>query len=104
MRGGFQIVTPDGEIVRSSGAISGGSAQQRQHGLLSREREWRDLPAEIKRATDQLKALDKQERMLAVRLPRHSSRYARPSKTAGVTGAALGLASRHDKTSRTWPR
>ncbi len=99
MRGGFQIVTPDGEIVRSSGAISGGSAQQRQHGLLSREREWRDLPAEIKRATDQLKALDKQERMLGgtvaeaqqqIREAEQNSRQLQEQRS--------GLASRHDKT------
>lgn len=99
MRGGFQIVTPEGEIVRSSGAISGGSAQQRQHGLLSREREWRELPAAIKRATDQLKALDKQERALAGTVAEAQQQMREAEQNSRrLQEQRSGLASRHDKT------
>lgn len=50
MQGGFQIVTLAGELVRSSGAVTGGVArdQNRQDGgFLAREREWRELPEQI---------------------------------------------------------
>ncbi|MGC9468088.1 MAG: chromosome segregation protein SMC [Anaerolineae bacterium] len=44
LKGGFQIVTLDGEIVRSSGSVTGGDSQQaRGPGLLARERERRQL-------------------------------------------------------------
>lgn len=43
---GWQIVTVSGEMVRSSGAITGGSLNQ-QTGMLSRIRELRELPDEI---------------------------------------------------------
>lgn len=65
LRGGFQIVTPDGEIVRSSGAISGGSPQKRQRGLLTREREWRELPARISQASDRCDELKQEEKALS---------------------------------------
>jgi len=47
LRGGFQIVTVEGEIVRASGAVTGGSARTQTSGILAREREWRELPAEL---------------------------------------------------------
>jgi chromosome segregation protein len=49
MRGGFQIVTRAGELVRSSGSVSGGSVSRDKAGggFLAREREWRELPATI---------------------------------------------------------
>jgi chromosome segregation protein len=48
LQGSYQIVTPDGEIVRSSGEVTGGaSKQRRQGGILAREREWRELPGRI---------------------------------------------------------
>lgn len=49
MHGGFQIVTRGGELVRSSGSVSGGSVSRDKAGggFLAREREWRDLPAAI---------------------------------------------------------
>jgi chromosome segregation protein len=60
LRGGFQIVTRDGEIVRSSGAISGGEARTQQAGLLAREREARELPAKVAAAAERSAALEKQ--------------------------------------------
>jgi len=65
LSGGFQIVTPDGEIVRSSGAISGGSDVQRQRGLLSREREWRELPALLKQASEHCADIEKRQNGVA---------------------------------------
>jgi chromosome segregation protein len=49
MRGGFQIVTQAGEMVRSGGSVSGGSVSRDKAGggFLAREREWRELPATI---------------------------------------------------------
>ncbi|MBN1936546.1 MAG: chromosome segregation protein SMC [Anaerolineae bacterium] len=48
VQGSYQIVTPEGEIVRSSGAVTGGTRNQgRQGGILAREREWRELPGQI---------------------------------------------------------
>jgi len=48
LEGGYQIVTPEGELVRSSGAVTGGTTRQKQDGgILAREREWRELPAQL---------------------------------------------------------
>jgi len=48
LSGGFQIVTRDGELLRSDGALTGGRQRAAQDdGLLAREREWRDLPAQL---------------------------------------------------------
>jgi len=49
MRGGFQIVTRSGDLVRSGGSVSGGSVRRDKAdgGFLAREREWRELPATI---------------------------------------------------------
>jgi chromosome segregation protein len=51
MRGSFQIVTRAGEIVRSSGAVTGGMARsESEGGMLAREREWRELPGRLSEA------------------------------------------------------
>lgn len=50
MQGSFQIVTRDGELMRSGGAVTGGRSKgkQGQEGtLLAREREWRELPEQL---------------------------------------------------------
>ncbi len=48
LRGSYQIVTTDGELVRSSGAITGGTGRRgRSSGMLARERERRELPERI---------------------------------------------------------
>ncbi len=55
MRGGFQIVTLAGELMRSGGAVTGGRtrSQQGQEGtFLAREREWREMPARLARLTE----------------------------------------------------
>ncbi|MBN1875416.1 MAG: chromosome segregation protein SMC, partial [Anaerolineae bacterium] len=49
LRGGFQIVTLEGEIVRSSGSVTGGEDRHQGQGggLLARERERRELPPQV---------------------------------------------------------
>jgi chromosome segregation protein len=47
--GGWSVVTLAGEIARSSGAVTGGAAVK-ESGMLGRERELRELPAERDRA------------------------------------------------------
>ncbi|MEA3397528.1 MAG: chromosome segregation protein SMC, partial [Chloroflexota bacterium] len=48
-RGGFQIVTLEGELLRSSGTLTGGRQrnERREGGLLARERERRALPSQV---------------------------------------------------------
>ena len=51
LHGGFQIVTLAGEVLRSSGSVTGGRRRERAQGrMLAREREWRELPAQIEAA------------------------------------------------------
>ncbi|MCL7452240.1 MAG: chromosome segregation protein SMC [Anaerolineae bacterium] len=51
LRGGFQIVTLSGEVLRSSGTVTGGEGQKQAQGqVLAREREWRELPNVIRQA------------------------------------------------------
>ena len=50
LQGGFQIVTRAGEIIRSTGAVTGGASRGWEKGLLAREGEWRRLPDELKDA------------------------------------------------------
>jgi chromosome segregation protein len=63
--GSFQIVTREGELMRSSGAVTGGRSdgQKGQQGaLLARERELRELPGQIEKITQtQLKAANNVE-------------------------------------------
>ena len=62
MHGGFQIVTRSGELVRSSGSVSGGSVSRDKAGggFLAREREWRELPATIAEQETKRQALQSQ--------------------------------------------
>jgi chromosome segregation protein len=54
LRGGFQVVTLGGEVLRSSGSVTGGKGRAPNRGqLLAREREWRELPAQLAAAQEQ---------------------------------------------------
>jgi chromosome segregation protein len=58
LSGSFQIVTRAGELVRSSGAVTGGSHRAIRDGaVLTREREWRDLPAQLDVLAERVNAL-----------------------------------------------
>ncbi|MBA2288996.1 MAG: chromosome segregation protein SMC, partial [Chloroflexia bacterium] len=56
---GFSAVTLSGEIARSGGSVTGGSAV-RESGVLGRERELRELPDEIRRLTAERDELEQQ--------------------------------------------
>ncbi|MBI1876994.1 MAG: hypothetical protein HYR94_01935, partial [Chloroflexi bacterium] len=63
MQGGFQIVTREGELMRSGGSVTGGRDKQHrgQEGtFLAREREWRELPGQIAGVTQAYQALSSQ--------------------------------------------
>ena len=48
MQGNFQIVTLAGEVLRSSGSVTGGQGHDGSQGqVLAREREWRELPGQL---------------------------------------------------------
>ncbi|HET9658731.1 MAG TPA: chromosome segregation protein SMC [Thermomicrobiales bacterium] len=53
--GGWTTVTLGGEIARSGGSVTGGSAV-RENGMLTRERELRELPATIQRLVNEIEA------------------------------------------------
>jgi chromosome segregation protein len=55
------VVTLDGDIVRPGGAVTGGSDQtRRDESILARERELRQLPAQIQQATVRLQQQQQQ--------------------------------------------
>ena len=58
MRGSFQIVTLDGELIRSTGAITGGTESRKPQGLLSRQRERAELEAALRDLAQRQAALD----------------------------------------------
>ena len=63
MQGGFQIVTREGELMRSGGSVTGGRdrRQKGQEGtFLAREREWRELPEQITEVAQAYQALSSQ--------------------------------------------
>jgi chromosome segregation protein len=63
MKGRFQIVTREGELMRSGGAVTGGrqaGKQDQQGTLLAREREWRELPQQIAEASEAQQSLSSQ--------------------------------------------
>ena len=57
--GGFSIVTLAGELLRSSGSLTGGHGRDQAHGqVLAREREWRDLPGHLAQAMARIGELE----------------------------------------------
>jgi chromosome segregation protein len=63
LQGGFQIVTREGELMRSGGAVTGGQ-DKRQRGqegtFLAREREWRELPGQLAQLSQAFESLSSQ--------------------------------------------
>ena len=53
---GWQIVTIGGELVRSTGSVTGGSMNRRNGGLLERERKARELPSSLTSAKSALES------------------------------------------------
>ncbi|MDY7040636.1 MAG: chromosome segregation protein SMC [Chloroflexota bacterium] len=87
LRGGFQVVTVEGEVVRAGGAVTGGSTKTRTTGILAREREWRELPAE-------LEANAQREKEAVVQLDRaHTDEHQLQEKLATLTARVETLMS-----------
>ena len=57
---GWQIVTLSGEVVRASGAVTGGTLGPQQGGLLGQERERRDLPGRLRTLEGALGSAERQ--------------------------------------------
>lgn len=59
LRGSYQIVTLQGEILRSGGSLTGGQERREREGdsLLARERERRELPGRVEGLEAEVKAL-----------------------------------------------
>jgi len=78
LNAGFsQIVTPGGEVVRPGGALTGGTPPGSDAGgMLTREREWRELPGEISNQDRQLIELNQ------------ALKQAREEETVAVKGLA----------------
>jgi chromosome segregation protein len=87
MQGGFQLVTLEGELMRSGGSVTGGRSRHKkgQEGtLLAREREWQELP-------DQLSALNREQQRLSAQLAdRHD-------QIAALKGQRQALADRQQE-------
>jgi chromosome segregation protein len=63
MSGSFQLVTREGELMRSGGSVTGGKdrRQKGQEGtFLTREREWRELPGQLAEVAQAYEALSSQ--------------------------------------------
>jgi chromosome segregation protein len=89
------VVTLEGDIVRPGGAVTGGSDQTRHdESILARERELRELPAQIQQANAQLK--HQQEQVTA--LSSSDEELARAIATAQEQTAAVA---RRDRDLRT---
>lgn len=58
-RGWSRMVTREGEVVHSSGAVTGGQSQRQGAGMVQRKAELEDLEHEIRAAQDQLAKLEK---------------------------------------------
>lgn len=65
MRGSFQIVTMDGELIRSTGAITGGAEARKPAGLLSRQRERAELEERLRDLAQQRSRLQEALRSVA---------------------------------------
>jgi len=64
MDGSYTIATLDGEIVHSSGSVTGGSARRSRNTLLESERQRRTLPARIEQLRAQHREIASQEHNL----------------------------------------
>nr|MBC7245059.1 chromosome segregation protein SMC [Chloroflexota bacterium] len=87
---GQRLVTLSGEIVQSSGVISGGSPNKRGS-LLAQEREWRELPA-------QLATLQAEEQSIQARLQESEQQYElTKQELAAIGGECTRLSQRREE-------
>lgn len=69
---GFRIVTLEGDVLATTGAISGGSKDYHSHGLLSRAREISDLAEDIRVLKDNLAATENRIKTLQAEINKTS--------------------------------
>ena len=108
MRGSFQIVTLDGELIRSSGAITGGTESRKPQGLLSRQRERAELEATLNMLARNRAALDSDLRAIADDEQSARARLARAkqetealsTKESGLRSSLAALQRQMDKKSQ----
>ncbi|MBN1658779.1 MAG: chromosome segregation protein SMC [Anaerolineae bacterium] len=100
LRGGFQIVTLSGDVLRSSGSVTGGEGQGQVHGqVLAREREWRELPLRIDEAEERGRVLARQWEQAGAELEAGRQAVAalearRRERQQAASEAALGVRDR----------
>ena len=88
--GGATLVTLDGEIVRSSGSVTGGAENRaKDSGMLSRARTLRELPPQIEAGTAQVAAHE--ARVAAARRDQAAARAALDALRAKREGIASEL-------------
>jgi chromosome segregation protein len=88
--GGATLVTLDGEIVRSSGSVTGGAENRaKDSGMLSRARTLRELPPQIEAGTAQVAAHE--ARVAAARREQATARTALDTLRAKREGIASEL-------------
>lgn len=63
-----RLVTLEGEVINTSGAITGGQTNQKQSGLLSRARDLEDLEDAIGQLTQRSNEKDKRRKMYAAKI------------------------------------
>lgn len=101
LEGGWTIVTLTGEQIATGGAVTGGAAT-RESGTLRRERELRELPAQLNTAQATITELQSLRIELAQRLDvyqtriRHSETALRTARTARDEAQRVAEARRRD--------
>lgn len=64
----FRIVTLEGDVINSSGAISGGSVAQKTVNILGRSREIEELKAKLEELNSEIKKLEKEKEEHSVKI------------------------------------
>lgn len=77
---GFRIVTLDGDIINTSGSMTGGSIENRGPGILSRSREISDLKVELDRLSASAAELESEIRALVAGLAENAENIASTEK------------------------
>lgn len=100
---GWNAVTLSGEIARSGGSVTGGSAT-RESGLLGQERELRELPQDIERFGTQRDVAQQQQTEIAARVRElQDDRTAVQSERAGLVAQGRERGGQRDRL-RNWLR
>ncbi len=96
LSGSFQIVTLEGEILRSGGALTGGEgrAEQERGSLLARERERRELPEKLEQLAARSRALRSHLQELEAEINQRNEAFRRQREQRQSLERARHLAAR----------